>query len=536
MRHRTVTAALAVILAASAGWAAPQPQEKVSPPEPLTLSLADCIQRALRANPDLAVQVLTPQMDAVRVTQARERFLPQFDLTSFFYRYDFPNTWGLEGPIITSRINDYAFSVTEFLPTSSRITLSLSNRSTDTNRAYPLVNPAYDSEFEARLNQPLLRGFGPKVARHEIVQAGHTLDASTAGLKATLLDTVFNVEQAYWNLYYARQNLLVLHLSLDQARETLKLNREAARIGSRSAIDVLNSETQVASYEDSILSARLQLDSAENLLKSLMGLPSGGAAEAGTPAAALAESAAAAVIPSDTPKPETRAVTLEDALLIAMAERPELAGLQSRIAGAVSDLGYYKNQALPQLDLNFAIWSPGQSGVRFLYPENNPLLPPTGTEVGSRWDSFRDIWRWNYRNWSLFLTFSLPLGDMTSRAGVALARLAREQAVLEMDKERKAIELEVRQAVRELETDARKIESSARYRELAEKRMAAENERYNLGLVSNEWLLQYQAEVARAKAGEVAAIIAYKIALARLEKAMGTTLKTRGLRFRDYDF
>ena len=125
---------------------------------------------------------------------------------------------------------------------------------------------------------------------------------------------------------------------------------------------------------------------------------------------------------------------------------------------------------------------------------------------------------------------------MTSRAGVALAKLAREQAVLEMDRERKAIELEVRQAVRELETSARKIDSSTRYRELAEKRMAAENERYTLGLVSNEWLLQYQSDVARAKAGEVRAIIDYKIALAKLEKAMGTTLKSKGLRFRDYDF
>ena len=82
----------------------------------------------------------------------------------------------------------------------------------------------------------------------------------------------------------------------------------------------------------------------------------------------------------------------------------------------------------------------------------------------------------------------------------------------------------------------RKIVSSAASRELQEKRMAAELQRYQLGLGTIEWLLSYQRQLTNAKTTEIRAIIDYKLAVAYLEKVMGTSLKSKGLRFRDYEF
>jgi outer membrane protein TolC len=80
------------------------------------------------------------------------------------------------------------------------------------------------------------------------------------------------------------------------------------------------------------------------------------------------------------------------------------------------------------------------------------------------------------------------------------------------------------------------IESASRYRELTETRLRAEEERYNLGLVGHEWLFQYQRDLASARVGEIRAKINYQITVAKLEKAMGVSLRNKNLRFRDQEF
>lgn len=80
------------------------------------------------------------------------------------------------------------------------------------------------------------------------------------------------------------------------------------------------------------------------------------------------------------------------------------------------------------------------------------------------------------------------------------------------------------------------IEAASRYRDLTETRLRAEEERYNLGLVGNEWLFQYQRDLANARVSEIRARINYRIAIAKLERTMGVSLKKKGLRFGEIPF
>ncbi len=503
-------------------------------PRPLRLALTDCIRQALEANLDLRIEVLNPEMDAASASQTREQFLPQFQVNSSYLNQDIPSTWGVEGPTVSTKRDYYYLDLTQRIPTGTEATLSLYTQKTDTSRAFTTVNPSYYGEFRLRLKQPLLRGFGLKINRYETIKAERQFDMSVATLKSTLLQTIYSVEEAYWNLYYARESLRVLEQSLDLSREMLKRNREAARIGTKSAIEVLSAEAQAAGYENGILSARLQVQKMENRLKSLLNIPVEGEAKG---AAAAAGQEITAIIPTDQPEVEKRAVTYEEALRTALAERPEIERSESLIANAASDIGYSKNQLLPQLDLNLSLWFPGQSGVRYIFQDNNPL---TGIIVdrivGSRGQSIKDILKGTYQNLSVDVTLTVPLANFFSRAGLARAKLAQEQANLQLEKEQKAIKVEVLDAIKNLDTSAKKIETSARYRELVEKQVAAETQRYQLGLVGSEWLITYQKNLSQAKVDEIKAIIDYKIALAGLDKAMGTTIKTKGLKFKDYVF
>ena len=531
MRHKTVLAALAALIIASLVSSGPAQTPK---PATRSLSLADCIRKTLEGNLDLAIEALNPEMDSASITVAREKFLPEFGLSSNYLNQDIPSSWGVEGPTIKTKMDYYQFGVTQRTPLGTELDLSLSTRKTDTSRAYTTVNPAYFSEFRLNLRQPLLRDFGFRANRYESIKARRQLDMSEAALKSTLLKTVYGVEEAYWNLYYARESLRVLEMSLAQSRETLKRNMDAARIGTKSAVEVLSAETEVAGYEDRILSARLQVEKTENRLKSLLNMPVAGAAAGAQPAP---EEPPLTIVPTDEPRAEKRAVTYEDALATALAERPELARTDAMMANAATDIGYFRNQLLPRLDLNFSLWSPGQSGIKYIFQDNNPL---TGividTIYGSRGQSFRDVWRMAYNNLSLNFTLTLPLSNFVSRAGLARARLAQDQARLQLDKERQTIEVEVMEAVKDLEASATKIETSARYRGLMEKRVQAETQRYDLGLVGSEWLFTYQRNLAQAKADEIRAVIDYRIALAALDRAMGTTIRAKGLKFKEYEF
>ena len=531
MRHKTVLAALAAIIIAPLVWGGPAQAPK---PETRSLSLADCIRMALEGNLNLAIEALNPEMDSASVAEAREKYLPEFGLSSNYLNQDIPSSWGLEGPTIKTQMDYYQFGVTQRTPLGTELDLGLSTRKTDTSRAYPIVNPAFYSEFRLNLRQPLLRDFGFKANRYASTKAQRQLDVSEAALKTTLIQTVYSVEEAYWNLTYARESLRVLELSLDQSRETLKRNVEAARIGTKSAVEVLSAETEVAGYEDRILSARLQAEKTEDRLKALLNMPVAGA---GAGAAVAPEEALVTLVPADKPEAEKRVVILEDALATALAERPELARTNAMIANAATDVGYFKNQLLPRLDLNLSLWSPGQSGVKYVYLDDNPL---TGividTIIGSRGESFRDMFRMAYGNIQLAATLSVPLSNFVSRAGLARARLAQDQARLQFEKARQTIEVEVAEAVKDLEASATRIATSARYRELMEKRVQAETQRYDLGLVGSEWLFTYQRNLAQAKADEIRAVIDYKIALAALDKAMGTTIRAKGLKFKGYEF
>ncbi len=552
MRHKTAFAALPAFfffclaggLSASAGLRSrscpsrgqdePVVLRSQQQPQILRLTLGDCIQKALEANLDLSIEALNPAMDERSASETREKFLPQFSLSSNYLNQDVPSTWGVEGPTVFTKMDYHSLDIRQRIVIGTEVTLSLFTRRTDTSRAFTTVNPSYFSELQLDLYQPLLRGFGSNINRYETTKAEHRLDISLTTLKLTVIQTISNVEEAYWNLYYARENLRVMELSLAQSLEIFHRNQEAARIGTKSAIEVMRSETEVAGYEDRILSARLQVEKMENRLKLLLNIPgsAGEQSEDSEPVQVLT-----AIEPIDEPKLEKRTISFEEALRTALARRPEISRSQNLIADAALDAGYFKNQLLPQLDLQFRLWYPGQSGVKYIFLDDNPLTGIVVDKiVGSRAESFKDVFKQTYRNLSVSLTLTIPLANIISRASLARAKIAENQAHLEMEKERQGIEFEVRDAISDLETSARKIETTTRYRELMEKQVVAETQRYQLGLVGSEWLFTYQRNLASAKAEEIRAVIDYKIALSKLDKAMGTTFETKGLKFREYSF
>jgi outer membrane protein len=487
--------------------------------KPLGLTLNQCVERALRENLDLSIELMNPGMEALSLQEAKEKFLPQFNLSYQNRDTNQPGTWGLEGTNYLSKSDYVNFVVSQQFSWGTSLSLNAYSSMTDTTRAYTAINPSYYSNLRFDLTQPLLRGFGAKVGNIEAIKAGRSREIADANLIARAFQTVYQVEEAYWNLVLARENLKVNELSLANSREMLARNREGARVGTKSGLEVLSSETEVARYEDSVLAATRMVERSEDLVKKLINLPA---------------DRAETLVPLDPPTISLRQVAADEVLKKALEHRPELAASRRRIENSASDLSYFKNHALPQLDLRLSIWNPGQSGIRNVYQDNNPLSGIVIDRiVGGRADSFSDILKGKYRNWEVDVTFSIPLANLLSRTAVSRARMAQEQIQLQYEKQVKDIEFEVLDIVQELQAKARKIESSTRFRELTEKRVASETQRYQQGLVGSEWLFNYQRDLASAKSAEIQAVVDYKIALARLDRVMGTSASFDGTKIRE---
>ena len=322
--------------------------------EKIELSLRDCILKALESNLDIKVQAFNPEIAEISVSQAREVFMPNLDLTYYNQNSNMVGSWFLEGTNYKQDRTQYYFNLSEKIVTGGDFSLFYYNTTTDSTRRFNSINPTYSNQVELRFNQPLLKNFGPNINRYDIKRAQNQVDISILDLNNIINEKVFEVEQAYWNLVESHENLKVRQLALEQSNLQLKNTREAVRIGTKSAIDLLSTETEVVNNEGQVLSARTQLETYEDQLKALLNFPPDGT------------DSLRSIVPLDLPSLEKPTLRFEEALEVSLARNPKIVRIERELENSNLTIRYQRNQLLPQLDLNFRLSYRGQGGVRFL--------------------------------------------------------------------------------------------------------------------------------------------------------------------------
>ncbi len=491
----------------------------------INFTLNDCVLKTLENNFDIAFEAYNPALGELSIRRSREKFLPQFSLSYNNSNRNTLTNWFIEGIEYKIKTSGSNFGIRQDLITGGNVYFFLSSSTTDSTRSFVSINPSYTGQLSFEINQPLLKNFGFKINKREIIKAKNQKGISTFRFKSTLIQKIYEVEVAYWSLVRAMENLKVREFSLQKSKERMERVIEAEKYGIKTTLDVLESRTQVASLEDSLQSAESNVRKAQEQLRKLLNLQEDISGMKMT------------IIPKDKPIVGEYELSFNEAYDLALKERPELAVHKKEIENSNIDVSYNKNQLLPQLDLRFSSWFPGQSGDRLIYKNNDPY---TGEVVDiikeGRSDSMKDIFGFKYKNWALSLNLNLPLGNLISRASLAEAEMLRQQKLLSEEKEKKTIYYEINESLSEIKTIWKRINSSTQYRELIEKRLDAEEQKFNLGLVGSDWLFNYQERFISAKMSETGAIIEYKLALANLERILGTNLKSQNIEFENYEF
>ncbi|UCC40425.1 MAG: TolC family protein [Candidatus Aminicenantes bacterium] len=509
--HKKTISVLSILFLFSSVWG--QQKEK-------SLSLEDCIVSALQNNLGVAVEILNPQLADISVSLAKQKFLPQLGFSLFKRETNTASfSWIEAAEQVTTKFSDYAAQLTQEIPTGGNFSVTLYSYREDTNRKFQTINPRYGSSLSFNFNQPLLRDFGFKMSRREIIIAQNNMDISETLLKGVLLDTVYNVEEAYWNLVYSIENLNVKKQALDLARDLLNKNKREVEIGTLAPIEILSAEAEVATREAEILQAEVLVKNSEDRLRTVINI-------------AAKEGDFEGIIPTEEPAFEKKDISLDGALLLGMENRPDLQGMKLDLKNKEMDLSYAKNQLLPNLSLEASYWSPGISGTEILYKDGNPLTENVIGEIpGVASDALKDAFNFRYKNWSVRLTFSIPVETIFSRAQYAQARVSQDQAMLRLKNQEQEAFLEIRNAVRTVQTDYKRVQAYKVARELAEKKLEAEEKKLKVGLTTNYLVLQHQRDLADARGAELRAIIDYNLSLARMDKVLGTTLKNKNIKF-----
>lgn len=490
----------------------------------LKLTLEECIVRTMKNNLSVAIQELSPELAAASLSKAREKYYPTL---SFNFNQRETNaasySWLESAESTQTKYNSLAGSLSQTIPFGGSLSISLDSYKNDTTQRFQTINPRYGSTLRFDFTQPLLQNFGYNVSRKEIIIARNSLEISQAQLEKTLMDTIYSVEQAYWALSYAIDTLEVRRQSLKLARELLEKNKRSVEIGTLAPIEILSAQSEVATREADIIQAELAVKNAEDQLRVLMNMSQ------------EEEKQYTSIIPVDKPRFEQKVISLEEALGIALANRPDLRSSQVEIRNQQFNLSVAKNQLLPQLNLNASYWSPGISGDRLIYQDNNPLTGVViGVIPGPRSDSIKDALNFKYQNWSIGLSLNIPLSNVVSRASLAQARINLEQAMLSLKQKEQQALLEIKTALRDVEANLKRVQAYRVARELQEQKLAAEEEKLKVGQSTNYTVLMYQRDLANARATELKSIIDYNISLANLERALGLSLKNRNMKLVDF--
>jgi outer membrane protein TolC len=511
MRYRVLIPA--VLLLTALTLAAPAAQEEGL----LKLSLQECIQKTLKNNLGLAAEILTPKIAEASLAQANEKFIPT--LAFSYSRQD--NTTAsysfldAAGAAVSTLQNSYSSQISQTLPTGGSLTFSLDGGKSDTTRQFQTINPRFSSTLRFNFSQPLLKDFGWKVSRRDVILARNNRDISEYNLGDTMEEYVYRAKAAYWTLVYTRENLKVRQQSLKLAQELLEQNKAEVEAGTLPPIEILTAQADVSTREADILDAQAAVRNSEDLLKTLINL------QAENPQANLIH-----IEPTDSPSVTKLDVNLDEALHEAYENRPDLQASRIGLSSSQFNLSFARNQLYPDLRLTASFWSPGISGTQILYENNNALSGNIiGTVPAGGDQAMKDALDFKYKNWSVGLSLSVPLGSIFSRASVAAANLELERAQLRLKNQEQQIFLEIRTAVRTVETNFLRIQAYRVARENAAKKLEAEQEKLKVGLSTNYFILQYQRDLATAMTNELKSIVDYNVSLAALYRAQGKGLE-----------
>ena len=473
------------------------------------LRLLDAVELALAQNLDIAVERLTPQATDFQLAGLRNNYRPLASSTMGMRSQVNPPTNQLNGgQRVTNETATYNFGVAQEMPWGGgNFAVTFNNNRLATSNLFANYNPTFTSTLTASYVQPLLRDFGIDTIRQQIAVAQINRDIGTETLRATIAQTIANVRNAYWELAYARAAVDVAQRSLDLAQKLVEDNQARVEVGTLAPIDVVQAEAEAANRRQTVAQVEATLATAQLTLKRL--LVTGTADPMWTQ-----ELRATDVAQLDAPP-----LDIEAAVRTALEKRTDLATARKNLDSNDVNLRFWRNQTRPAVDLQVNYGAQGVGGTQFIREGSGLGSVVTGTIPGGYTDALSLLSARDFPTWNAAVTVSYPIGGTNADGQYARTRVLRTQQSTRLRALELQVATEVTNAALQVQANVRRVEAARAARAFAERRLEAEQSKFEVGLSTNFFVVQAQRDLADAQNVELRALTDLQRALVTFERA-----------------
>ena len=480
------------------------------PTIPSPLALEEAILFTIENNLDIQVASLEPLIAEQSKVSAEAAFDFLFGAGASSQRSKIPQQQAfiggvpLNSAVSTTDTFSSNLSLVKQLYGGGTLTLSTDVTKTDNRTAGSvfLPDPAWQTVGTIDLSQPLLRNFGEPITLAQIHLSEITHNQSKEELRNTLNNIVTSAEHAYLDLSLQWKTLQVKNWLLQQGEEVVEI-LDIRRTYDAGEADFAQAVATVQQRRADVISQQSLLQKASDVLKKLINTEE------------YALESESIVQPTGTLEANPISISLRQAMMTALENRPDLKKLNLAIQSESINVGVADNARLPQLDMQ------AQMAFRGL-----------GENVG---DGYQEVFDTDFINYLAGLTFEIPLGNRAAEANYTSARLQKMSAVATYKQGIQQAIIDVKSALRDMVTSAELIGANKAYRIAQTENLRALGvEEETMAGLSPTFLnlkLQTQTGLATARIAEFSAIINYNKAIASLYKAMGTTLKMHQVEF-----
>ncbi len=396
----------------------------------------------------------------------------------------------------------------------------LYNGSKNSSNILSGYNPQLNSSLNFNMAQPLLRGRGMYMTRLPISIARSRLRAADYTFQDQLFQLIALAENAYWDVISARETLRVQEESLKLADAALKRAQKELELGATSPLEIYQPEANYANAQLGVVQARYRLAQTEDALRRQMG------ADLDLKYQNLPIVLTEAV---DQPAGDLLKVDREVAVMDALRLRPDLKSIAQSLDVDDLSIKLANDNLRPNLSLTAQYGSSGLGGV--FYPRTN-IADPTlsiAPVVGGLGDALGGVFGFNYPVYGFGLSLQFPIRDRRAAADLADAVVQKRLDSLRRRSTEETIRLQVLNALNQLENSQESIKLAKVARDLAQKRVEADQKRYELGTTTLFFVLASQNDLTLAESNLVNQTINFRRNQINILQRTGRLLEERGI-------
>ncbi|MEI9980568.1 MAG: TolC family protein [Edaphobacter sp.] len=430
---------------------------------------------------------------------------------------------------LTTDTSTFNFNYAQGFLTGTQLTVGFNNTRVTTDNPFSNYSPNLTTSFRATATQHLLQGFGTGVNGRFILQAKNDRRITDSSFRQQLLYTVNQVENIYWALVSAYEDEQAKERALAQSTQLTSDNRRQLEIGTLAPLDVVNSDSAVATDKQALVASKTNLELQQLLMKQAI------ARNLNDP-----QLANAPVIPTDRvglDRLPEEDLTTEDLVKQAYVNNPQIEQAVLNLKNNEITIKAFKNGLLPVVDAYAFYGGSGLGGAQNPNavnfgggPDGGSIPYPPGTFPSISYGTvLANTLNNNAPDKGVGVNINVTLRNRTAQADQARSQMEYRQTQMRLQQLYTQLRIQVTNQVYALTNDRAQVQASQAARDYAAQSLDAEQKKYKLGASTTANVLQQGRNLAASENTLISATAAYAKDRAQLRQLLANTLETYGI-------